>query len=122
MATISNWKWLVLPVTLLVISGCSATRFGKSKDCGGASVYPSEPCYECMQGATSAPLTVPQMQPAPLPTMEPIPVPPGADDTLAPPPPPAEARIHAQPLRRISATSRDMYDSMNNNIRAMFSR
>lgn len=122
MAAIRNWNWVVLPAALLVISGCSATRFGKSKDCGVSSVYPSEPCYECMQGDTSAPLTVPQMQPAPLPTMAPIPAPPGMDDTLAPPPAPAEARVHAQPLQRISASTRNAYESMNYNIRAMFTR
>ncbi|MBI1344905.1 hypothetical protein GC163_01300 [bacterium] len=118
------WTWVVLPAALLVVSGCSATKFGKCKDCGVSSVYPAEPCYECMQGGTSAPMSSPQMQPAPLPTLAPIPAPPGVDSTIAPPPPPApaEARIHAQPLQRISASTRNMYDSMNNNIRAMFSR
>ena len=115
------WTWALLPAALLVVSSCSATRFGKCKDCGVSSVYPAEPCYECMQGTTSAPLSVPPTQPAPLPTMEPIPLPPGATD-LPTPPPPAEARIHAQPLQRISASTRHAYESMNNNIRAMFSR
>ncbi len=123
MKTMRSVSWKAAGVAVLLFAGCSATRGGKCKTCESVEVYPTQPYYGNVQPYDSGTLPAPQYSaPAPMPAAEPLPLPATPGQQLAPPPPPADAGIHAQPIREVGATTRGLYNTMNSNIRAMFSR
>ena len=103
-------------IAVVVVSGCSSTRFGKCKDCQSNAVYPSQPCYDCMDSEYTP--QAPLQQPAPVPAAEPLPMP-GASDLAVPPPPEA---VRARPINQLSATTRGWYSSASQSVRAVFTR
>ncbi len=102
---------------MAAVAGCSATRYGKCKDCQ-TEVYPAQPCYECAEAQVYG-SPAPYPQPAPMPSAEPLPSPVDGLDQVPPPPPEA---VRARPLNQISATARDLYGSASQAVRARFTR
>lgn len=101
-------------VALVTLVGCSATRGGKCKSCDANSVYPAPTYYDSYpQGTTS-----PYPSPAPMPAAEPLPLPSSGDPNVPPPP---EA-LRARPIDQISASSRGLYYSARDGMRALFTR
>lgn len=123
MKTLRSVLCLTAGVAVLLFAGCSATRGGKCKTCESMEVYPTQPYYSTVQPYDSGTMSSPQYTaPAPIPAAEPMPLPPVPGQQPAPPPPPADAGIHARPIREAGATTRGLYNTMNSNIRAMFTR
>lgn len=125
MSNISISRMGIVGLVVLATVGCSATKSGKCRSCQGTDVYPSTTYYDSYpsvqgepipQGSTATPML---SAPAPIPAAEPLPLPPAVDPMVPPPPPEA---LRARPIDQISASSRGLYYSARDSMRALFTR